>query len=209
MTADKKSLMARLTPSAISVLTVMIFWGQVQNYMMRLNLSILIVAMVKPTEADARAAASNESCVAAEGAGNADAASVGGTIEWDEFTRGLVLSAFSYGYVTSQIIGGRLAECYGIKLVYGVSMLATAMLTFLSPVVVKWHYAAFIVLRILQARNWIFARTYINWSPGSIFRRCPPIQRSAKKSLRSFPVDTTYADVGKNYYVDSVADYVN
>ena len=72
-------------------------------------------------------------------------------MEWDEATRGLVLSAFSYGYVTSQIIGGRLAECYGIKLVYGLSLLATAFLTFLSPVVVKWNYAAFVVLRVFQA----------------------------------------------------------
>ena len=33
--------------SAIQVLTVFVFWGQIQNYMMRTNLSILIVAMVK------------------------------------------------------------------------------------------------------------------------------------------------------------------
>ena len=33
--------------SAIHVLTLMVFWGQIQNYMMRVNLSILIVAMIK------------------------------------------------------------------------------------------------------------------------------------------------------------------
>ena len=31
---------------AVNVLSVMVFWGQMQNYMMRLNLGILIVAMV-------------------------------------------------------------------------------------------------------------------------------------------------------------------
>ena len=31
---------------AVNVLSLMVFWGQMQNYMMRLNLGILIVAMV-------------------------------------------------------------------------------------------------------------------------------------------------------------------
>ena len=36
-------------PTAIQLLTIMVFWGQIQNYMMRANVSILIVAMVKDT----------------------------------------------------------------------------------------------------------------------------------------------------------------
>ena len=35
------------SPSARIILCLMVFWGQIQNYMMRVNLSILIVAMVK------------------------------------------------------------------------------------------------------------------------------------------------------------------
>ena len=53
--------------------------------------------------------------------------------EWDELTRGQLLAAFSYGYMTTQLIGGRLAEIYGVKLVYGVSLVGTAILTLLSP----------------------------------------------------------------------------
>ena len=34
-------------PTATQVLSIMVFWGQIQNYMMRANVSILIVAMVK------------------------------------------------------------------------------------------------------------------------------------------------------------------
>ena len=37
----------RLIPSATAVLTFMVFWGQIQNYMMRINLSLVIVAMVE------------------------------------------------------------------------------------------------------------------------------------------------------------------
>ena len=39
----------------------------------------------------------------------------GGRMEWDESFKGLVLSAFTYGYMSTQIIGGRLAEVYGVK----------------------------------------------------------------------------------------------
>ena len=57
--------------------------------------------------------------------------------EWDEFTRGQMLAAFSYGYVTTQLIGGRLAELYGVKLVYGLSLVGTATLALLSPAVAR------------------------------------------------------------------------
>lgn len=32
------SIREKLSPSAVTVLTAMLFWGQVQNYMMRVNL---------------------------------------------------------------------------------------------------------------------------------------------------------------------------
>ena len=32
----------------IDILCLMVFWGQIQNYMMRSNLSLLIVAMINP-----------------------------------------------------------------------------------------------------------------------------------------------------------------
>ena len=39
--------MATWKLSARAILALMVFWGQIQNYMMRVNLSILIVEMVK------------------------------------------------------------------------------------------------------------------------------------------------------------------
>ena len=38
------------TISATKVLSLMVFWGQIQNYMMRISISILIVAMIKPQQ---------------------------------------------------------------------------------------------------------------------------------------------------------------
>lgn len=77
---------------------------------------------------------------------------VEGDFEWDEFERGLILSAFGYGYITTQIIGGRLAERFGSKRVYGICLFLTGVLTLLSPVVAKFHVIGFVTLRILQGR---------------------------------------------------------
>ena len=50
---------------------------------------------------------------------------------WSEVDQGWVLGGFYWGYATTQIVGGRLAEKFGMKVVYGTSLLATAILTFL------------------------------------------------------------------------------
>ena len=42
-------------------------------------------------------------------------ADYGERMDWDSQFKGLVLSAFTYGYMSTQIIGGRLAEVYGVK----------------------------------------------------------------------------------------------
>ena len=49
-----------------------------------------------------------------------------------------------------QIIGGRMAEKYGFKKLYGWSLILTCLLSFLSPPVAKLNVWAFVVLRICQ-----------------------------------------------------------
>ena len=44
-----------------------------------------------------------------------EAVDYGERMEWDESFKGLVLSAFTYGYMSTQIIGGRMTEVYGVK----------------------------------------------------------------------------------------------
>jgi len=74
-----------------------------------------------------------------------------GEFAWDQWTKGLVLSAFSYGYVTTQILGGRMTELYGIKRVYGLCMMLCGILTAISPPVAKLGGVyAFMALRALQ-----------------------------------------------------------
>ncbi|CAL1268952.1 unnamed protein product [Larinioides sclopetarius] len=56
-----------------------------------------------------------------------------GEFIWSSKMQGVVLGAFYYGYVISQIPGGRLAELYSGKWVFGISTLITAVLTVLTP----------------------------------------------------------------------------
>ena len=146
----------KLGLTARQILSLMVFWGQIQNYSMRKNLSLLIVAMVKdePSTSVTVSNTSTETCMENKYGelaykkptkeSNEDG------FEWDAFLRGQVLGSFFFGYISTQIIGGRLCEYYGVKKVYGFGIFFTGILTLLSPVVAHWNVYAFMALRVLQ-----------------------------------------------------------
>ncbi|XP_063589198.1 sialin-like [Penaeus indicus] len=72
-----------------------------------------------------------------------------GDLPWSEWTQGLVVGAFYYGNVCTQVGGGRLAEVWGSRRVMGVAMLASALLTLLQPVAARASYIFLIFVRIL------------------------------------------------------------
>lgn len=64
---------------------------------------------------------------------------------WDFKTQGMVLSSFFVGYMLFQIIGGRLADKFGGKIVLGIGVLLWSLFTILTPP------AAFLGMGILIA----------------------------------------------------------
>ena len=56
-----------------------------------------------------------------------------GPFPWDESQQGIILGMFFYGYVLTQIPGGRMAEIVGGKWLMGVGVLITAVFTLLTP----------------------------------------------------------------------------
>lgn len=73
-----------------------------------------------------------------------------GEFLWDEYSQGIVLGSFFYGYVLTQIPGGRLAETLGGKLVYGIGVFLTSIFTLLTPIAARESFSALVVVRILE-----------------------------------------------------------
>lgn len=69
---------------------------------------------------------------------------------WDERTQGIVLGSFFYGYVLTQVPGGRLAEMFGGKRIYGIGVLITAIFTLLTPFAALWNMTALVIVRVLE-----------------------------------------------------------
>jgi len=73
-----------------------------------------------------------------------------GEFVWDEATQGLVLGSFFYGYVLTQVPGGRMAELYGGKKIYGYGVLITAVFTLITPLAAHWDLPLLVLVRILE-----------------------------------------------------------
>lgn len=84
--------------------------------------------------------------------------------DWDEKTQGLILSAFFWGYVITQMPGGMLADKYGGKATLGLGMLFSSIGTVITPVVARIGPVMLIILRLIigLAQVCILLETYAN-----------------------------------------------
>ena len=110
MPAVNNNFRNKWIPSARLILCLMVFWGQIQNYMMRVNLSILIVAMIKDPSNNIQNSTSSDNMTCPENRIHTvknhlrlSEKPIDDGLDWDEFTKGQVLGAFSIGYVTTQV----------------------------------------------------------------------------------------------------------
>ena len=103
------------------LLCLLIFTGLVTNYMLRINMSIAIVTMAGGDNSTQSPCADPDNGTDT-GGGEEDTDSLGWTgseVSW-------VLTAFFIGYTLFQMVGGRLAEMFGCKKVFGYSNAGTA-----------------------------------------------------------------------------------
>ena len=77
-----------------------------------------------------------------------------GEFAWDERMQSLVTGAYYWGYLVTQLPGGRLAEIFGPKHIVAVSLMASALVTFCLPSLARagvlYLIAGRIVLGITQ-----------------------------------------------------------
>jgi ACS family sodium-dependent inorganic phosphate cotransporter len=111
---------------------------------------------------------------------------------WSPQTQGLVLSSFFVGYLLLQIVGGRLSDRFGGKVVLGWGVLLWSLFTILTPAAASASIAVLIATRILMGMG--EAVTYP--SIYSLFVRwLPTAERGRAMGLTNsgIPIGTAFA----------------
>ncbi|XP_071443050.1 sialin-like [Hetaerina americana] len=124
-------------------------------YTLKVNLAVAIVAMVKQPLKNTTGSAAPSACPSAyseeEEFQVSDVELRDGEFEWDESTQGLVLSAFYYGYVSTQLLGGMAAIRWGGKMVVGPAVALAGVISAMGPVAARNGGAGpLIAVRVLQ-----------------------------------------------------------
>lgn len=132
------------------VLGILGFFGFANVYAMRVNLSVAIVAMVNHTAFPEPENSSNTFDHCPQPNVTNPTVVPSGPFAWDEKTQGIVLGSFFYGYVLTQVPGGRLAELFGGKIVFGCGLLTTALFTLLTPIAAQMNFTFFIIVRVIE-----------------------------------------------------------
>ncbi|KAL1517435.1 hypothetical protein ABEB36_001200 [Hypothenemus hampei] len=138
------------------VLRVASFCGFFNVYILRVNLSIAIVAMTTDRYLP-------------------NGTNLGPEFPWSNELQGYILSAFFYGYISTQFLGGVLASKFGGKSLFGYGVVTTAVLTLITPVVINFNVYFFIAIRILEGifEGVTYPCIHAVWS-----KWVPPLERS-------------------------------
>lgn len=113
------------------VLNVMVILGFMFNYMLRVNLTIAIVEMVVDPNKTTTTTTTT----------------TGPKFTWNKYEVNEALGSFFWGYILTEVPGGRLAEMVGSRSVFGGGMLAASLLTLLTPASCRLGAPALIGLR--------------------------------------------------------------
>jgi len=148
------------------LLAILSFFGFLNVYALRVNLSVALVAMV-----------SNRTITSTTGI---TIKTIPAEFSWDTKHQGIVLSSFFYGYIITQIPGGYLAAYFGGKALYGGGILLTALLTLLTPVAARTHFNLLIAVRVMEGffEGVTFPCMHAIWS-----RWAPPMERSKLSTI--------------------------
>jgi len=132
-----------------------------------------------------------------------------GIFNWDEKTQGLVLGAFFYGYTTTQVMAGTLAQRVGGKLLMLFGVFWTAFLTLLTPILTTLGgFWAIFFVRLLEGMGEV--RTGETSALTQICRLHPPsavlaVGRCRCRSVRRIVLYCieTDKDIKKRFFIFS------
>lgn len=142
---------------ARAVIWIMIFTCTFFIYMVRINLSILLLAMVDSKDENGTSIVKVPECkrnISFEnGAYPSTEISLlpdyGERYHWDKKLQGIILGSYFWGFTISGIPGGALAEKFGPTKIVTISFVTAGFLTLLGPVVSNWSPILLIITRFL------------------------------------------------------------
>lgn len=185
MTAETKA--PALLGSARFNLAIIGLLGCTVIYATRGDLSFAMVCMVNSTAVKKLSDASGTNgtikgttCVQQDQNESTDKDTVMGELIWSGVEQGRALGSFYWGYICTQIIGGYLASRFGGKLVIGIAVLASSILTLISPLAATTSVFALIFVRALMGflQGAIMPAFHTMWSLWA-----PPMERSLLTGL--------------------------
>lgn len=174
----------KTAPQCCSVrcnLAILMFFGFAVVYGLRVNLSVAMVAMVNITgiQPSVNHSIGQECPIPAPIIDNTtqtpDEPEWTPRFAWDSETQGMLLGAFFFGYLLTQIPGGYLAGRFGGTIFLGGGVLGTAALTLLTPLAAEMGATWLFALRALEGfgEGVTFPAMMAIWA-----RWAPPLERS-------------------------------
>nr|CAH7752685.1 unnamed protein product [Callosobruchus chinensis] len=155
--------------SCRQVLNIMVILGFMFNYMLRVNLTIAIVDMIESPSNNS--SGSNSSSIT-----NTTMATSSDTrFHWSESQKNDILGSFFWGYVLTELPGGRMAEIVGARRIFGGGMLAASLLTILTPAACYTHFYVIVILRAVLG---FFLGATWPAIPPMAAKWIPPMERS-------------------------------
>ncbi|XP_063442651.1 sialin-like [Mytilus trossulus] len=136
------------------ILACLFFTGLFNVYAVRVNISVALVCMVKTPVNNLTMQMSPINNITVNDTGSKlyvekQTYQQKGEFEWDKSTRSAILSSFFYGYIFTQIPGGWLADRFGGRRVFGVSMAIASVLTLLTPTCARISVNLVYLLRVI------------------------------------------------------------
>ncbi len=142
----------------------MTFFGMASGIMVRMCLSVAIVAMVKSESNETNTDLGNECPLGLKDPSEVinqlkaklslnvhfQSDAYEGEFAWNEEEQGLILGSYFWGNILGQIPGGYLSERFGGKRVFTFGMFGTSLATLFIPLASSYGVGAFIAVRIIQ-----------------------------------------------------------
>ncbi|XP_062531601.1 sialin isoform X2 [Bombyx mori] len=179
--SKKKTTLKDVIPARLN-LWVMLFTSCWVAYMLRVNISLNLIAMVPQTSHNSSSTSqcgAKDDVVRNTSLQHVDIADVrevprqvpgGASFDWTADQQALILGSYFWCYPLTSLAGGMAAERWGPRLVVFVTSLASAVLTALSPVASSWNYLALVVIRFFLgfASGFIYPALHVlvaRWAP--------------------------------------------